>query len=80
MSREAPVEDTVLTPEKLSDILAEATDTDPEEIERGVAEFEIHASVMIERRIAKNARGKPPAVSARWTHTALLARFARYGA
>ena len=44
MSREAPVEDAVLTPEKLSDILAEATDTDPEEIERGVAEFEIHAS------------------------------------
>jgi len=49
MSREAPVEDAVLTPEKLSDILAEATDTDPEEIERCAAEFEIHASVVTQR-------------------------------
>ena len=41
MSREAPTEDEVLTLEELSEILADATDTDPEEIERGAAELEI---------------------------------------
>jgi len=37
MSREAPAEDEVLTPEELSEVLADATDTNPEEIERGGA-------------------------------------------
>jgi hypothetical protein len=43
MSREAPAEDTVefLTPEELSEVLADATDTDTKEIERGAAELEI---------------------------------------
>lgn len=43
MSREAPAEDTVefLTPEELSEVLADATDTDPEEIERGAAALDI---------------------------------------
>jgi hypothetical protein len=41
MSREAPAEDEVLTPEELSEVLADATGTDPEEIERGAAELEI---------------------------------------
>ena len=43
MSREALVEDTVefLTPEELSEALADATDTDPEEIERGAAALDI---------------------------------------
>jgi hypothetical protein len=41
MSREAPAEDEVLTPEELSEVLADATDTDHEEIERGAAELEI---------------------------------------
>ena len=31
------------TPEELSEVLADATGTDPEEIERGAAEFEIPA-------------------------------------
>ena len=57
MSREAPVEDAVLTPEKLSDILAEATDTDPEEIERCAAEFEIHASVVPHRNFLRYWKG-----------------------
>ena len=35
-----PDED-VLTPEELSEVLADATDTDPEEIERGTAELDI---------------------------------------
>jgi len=41
MSREAPAEDEALTPEELSEVLADATGTDPEEIERGAAELEI---------------------------------------
>jgi len=41
MSREAPAEDEVLTPEELSEVLADATDTDPEEIERGAAALDI---------------------------------------
>ena len=41
MNREAPAEDEVLTPEELSEILANATDTDPEEIERGAAALDI---------------------------------------
>lgn len=41
MSREAPSEDEVLSPEELSEVLAEATGTTPEEIERGAEEFEI---------------------------------------
>ena len=41
MSREAHAKDEVLTPEELSEVLADATDTDPEEIERGAAELEI---------------------------------------
>ncbi|MEF8802291.1 MAG: hypothetical protein V5A56_14885 [Halolamina sp.] len=40
MSQEAPVED-ALTPEELSKLLAEATGTTPEVIERGAAELEI---------------------------------------
>jgi len=55
MSREAPVEDAVLTPEKLSDSLAEATDTGFEEIERGGAELEIHASGRGGRRRVRGA-------------------------
>jgi len=45
MSREAPAEDAdaddILTPEELSEVLADATDTDPEEIEQRAAELEI---------------------------------------
>jgi len=41
MSREAPAEDEVLTPEELSEELANATGSTPEEIERGAAELEI---------------------------------------
>jgi hypothetical protein len=41
MSRKAPAEDEVLTPEELSEILADATNTGAEEIERGAAELEI---------------------------------------
>lgn len=41
MSREAPAEDEVLTPEELSEVLAEATGTTVEEIELGVGEVEI---------------------------------------
>lgn len=41
MSRNTPAEDEVLTPEKLSEVLADATDTDPEAIERGAKELEI---------------------------------------
>jgi len=40
MSREASVEDEVLLPEELSDALAAATDTPPEEIERGAVELD----------------------------------------
>ena len=55
MSREAPVEDAVLTPEKLSDSLTEATDTGFEEIERGGAELEIHVSGRGGRRRVRGA-------------------------
>lgn len=41
MSREAPAEEEVLTVEEFTKILAEATGTTPEEIERGADEFEI---------------------------------------
>ncbi len=41
MSRKAPAENEVLTPEELSEVLAEATGTTAEEIERGAAELEI---------------------------------------
>ena len=40
MSQESPVED-ALTPEELSELLAEATGTTPEAIERGAAELKI---------------------------------------
>lgn len=41
MSREAPTEDEILTPEELSEVLAEATGTTAEEIERGAAELDL---------------------------------------
>lgn len=41
MSREAPAEKDVLTDEELTEVLADATDTTPEEIERGAEEIEI---------------------------------------
>ena len=41
MSREAPTEDEVLTPEELSEVLAEAEGTTPEEIERGAEGLDI---------------------------------------
>ena len=41
MNRKAPPEDEALSPEELSEALAEATDTTSEEIERGAEEFEI---------------------------------------
>jgi len=41
MSREAPAEDEVLTPDELSEALAEATGTTAEEIERGADEIEM---------------------------------------
>jgi hypothetical protein len=41
MNRKAPPEDEALSPEELSEALAEATDSTPEEIERGAEEFEI---------------------------------------
>lgn len=41
MSHKAPAEDEVLTPEELSELLADATGTDPEEIEHGAAELKI---------------------------------------
>jgi hypothetical protein len=40
MSQESPVED-ALTPEELSEVLAEATGTTPEAIEQGAAELDI---------------------------------------
>lgn len=40
MSQESPVKD-ALTPEELSEVLAEATGTTAEEIERGAEELEI---------------------------------------
>lgn len=40
MSQESPVED-ALMPEELSELLAEATGTTPEAIERGTAALEI---------------------------------------
>jgi hypothetical protein len=41
MRREASTEDEILTPEELSDILADAMDATPEEIKRGGADLEI---------------------------------------
>jgi hypothetical protein len=41
MSREAPTEDGAISPEELSEVLAEATNTTSEEIERGAEELEI---------------------------------------
>ena len=41
MSREAPVEEDVLTVEELTELLAETTDTTPEEIERGAGELNL---------------------------------------
>jgi hypothetical protein len=40
MSQESPVED-ALTPEELSELLAEATGTTPEAVERGATALEI---------------------------------------
>ena len=41
MNRKAPEEDEALSPEKLSEALADAMDTTSEEIELGAEEFEI---------------------------------------
>lgn len=41
MNRNAPTEDEAISPEELSEVLADATDTTPEEIERGAEELEI---------------------------------------
>ena len=41
MNRKAPTEDEAISSEELSEVLAEATDTTPEEIERGAEELEI---------------------------------------
>ena len=41
MNRKAPTEDEAISPEELSEVLADATGTTPEEIEREAEEFEI---------------------------------------
>lgn len=41
MSREVPTEDKSLTPEELGEVLADATGTTPEGIERGAVDLEI---------------------------------------
>lgn len=41
MSREAPVEEDILTVEELTELLAETTDTTPEEIDRGAGELNL---------------------------------------
>jgi hypothetical protein len=41
MCHESPAEEDILTIEELTELLAEVTDTTPEEIERGAAEIDI---------------------------------------
>ncbi len=41
MSREAPIDADTISDEELTELLADAEGTTPEEIERGAAEFDI---------------------------------------